>query len=140
MSLFFLMAGCAIKAHRADLVIHANSIEDICPYSKNTTMSPAVRTREVFGDVLYDAGGPSLAGTGVPLPDVRVVVHSSLDVTPVLVYIAATNDKGEFRLENVPPGAYTLRTCFDGYDAVELPLTVLFEGFSDKLTLLIGVS
>ena len=62
-------------------------------------------------------GGKVLNETGDPLPAVTVVL-------PALEIGAFTDEKGVFRIENVPPGSHTIEFRFVGYRTIRSELRV----------------
>lgn len=61
--------------------------------------------------------GTVTSGKGVPIPTADVLlVETSQAVT--------TNLKGEYTIENVKPGHYTLRVSFIGYETFEGQVTI----------------
>ncbi len=64
--------------------------------------------------------GKVLNESGEPLPAVTVVL-------PALEIGAFTDEKGEFRLENVPAGAHTFEFRFVGYRTVRSEITVTVD-------------
>lgn len=65
--------------------------------------------------------GKVLNETGEPLPAVTVVL-------PALEIGAFTDEKGEFRLENVPPGSHTFEFRFVGYQTIRSEVGVAEQG------------
>ena len=79
--------------------------------------APAAETGRLTGVVL-----DSLKGGPVPYATVVVLPAAATDNKPVTG--VATDDKGRFVLEKVPPGSYRLQASFVGYATRQRPVTV----------------
>lgn len=72
-----------------------------------------------------------------PLPDVLIVVVA--EAAPSKLYAVRTDKRGYFRLQ-LADGLYTLKTCYEGWDTVEVPIRISSRGDPDDLLLTIGLS
>jgi hypothetical protein len=120
--------------------LSVTSVEEVCPHPMTTTVLPAFSTKEVYGHVLYHASRFSSVDSDSPMSDVTVVMYSGPFISPAKVYVTSTADNGRFSFDHIPPGAYTLRTCLDGFDAVELSISVQLKGQCEELALIIRPS
>lgn len=82
--------------------------------------------------------GTAVTADGGPVPGVRVVVTDKEH--PDRVYAASTDTAGRFGLEGIPAGAYTLKTCLEGFDTLEMPVTVSRGASPGRLVLTIRLS
>lgn len=95
-----------------------------------TVTEPEKQVRQIRGTAVTADGGP--------VPGVRVVVTDKEH--PDRVYAASTDTAGRFGLEGVPAGAYTLKTCLEGFDTLEMPVTVSRGASPGRLVLTIRLS
>jgi hypothetical protein len=56
------------------------------------------------------------------------------------VFLAVSDNRGQFAFGDIRTGAYTLKTCLEGFDTVEMPLTLSRDGSSEPLVLTIALS
>jgi Carboxypeptidase regulatory-like domain len=56
------------------------------------------------------------------------------------VFRAVSDNRGQFAFGDIRAGTYTLKTCLEGFDTIEMPLTLSRGGSSEPLILTIALS
>jgi hypothetical protein len=71
------------------------------------------------------------------LPGVTV---TATDIATGRVLVAVSNDRGEYRLQNMPPGRYTITAELQGFGSVKVPEIELLVGQNATLPLSLAVA
>ena len=90
------------------------------------------------GKDLRTVRGTTIMGDGGVVPGVSVVLSSTEPNGNV--FRAVSDNRGQFAFGDLRPGAYMLKTCLEGFDTVEMPLTLSRAGSSEALVLTIALS
>jgi TonB-linked SusC/RagA family outer membrane protein len=103
-----------------DVLLHAVTLADRSPTTGPTLIGDvgAVGVREAGQEVAGKVSGTVTdAATGFPLPNVQVGIRS-------IGVGAMTNDQGEYTIENVPAGSYTIVARIIGYREMQRSVMV----------------
>ena len=90
------------------------------------------------GRDLRTVHGTTVMRDGGVVPGVSVILSGSESSGDV--FRAVSDNRGQFAFGDIRTGAYTLKTCLEGFDTVEMPLTVSRAGSSEPLVLTIALS
>ena len=69
-----------------------------------------------------------------------MVVLLSPPPAEVPLFVDITDKNGKFAFRHVPVGEYILKTCFEGFDTVEVPIQVDQTAGDSPIDIMIGLS
>jgi len=131
-SLFFCLcflgaANCSMAPAPAD---EAKSSALACRGHRSTIL-PALERRSLHGMA-------TLSSDGSPLAGLRIILTAQDQTNPIREVVA--DAAGRFSFRPLPPGRYTLKTCLEGFDTVEIAVTLTASASDEPLKLAIALS